>query len=136
MRYPPSVPGAPDDRAVSAYYWAPVSAFLSASPAEVIGQLTTANTRGALEGVQVEAWAEEVHILREALQDLQGTLYLEFDVPRLGSRLDAALVSGPAVFPIEFKCGESKFTSGVSSTIHYRAARCAALSIAFAQRAW
>jgi len=26
-----------------------------------------------------------------------------------GSRIDAVLVSGPAVFPIEFKCGESQF---------------------------
>src|SRR5262249_22192118 len=34
-------------------------------------------------------------------------LFLEFDVPRLGSRIDAVLISGPAVFPIEFKCGES-----------------------------
>jgi hypothetical protein len=110
MRYPPAVPGAPENRAVSAYYWAPVSAFLSSSAVEVIGQLTTANTRGALEGVQAEAWEEELQILREALQGLQGTLYLEFDVPRLGSRIDAALVCGPAIFPIEFKCGESKFT--------------------------
>ena len=40
----------------------------------------------------------------------QGTVFLEFDVPRLGSRIDAVLVSGPAVFPIEFKCGEQKFS--------------------------
>lgn len=110
MRYPPAVPGAPEDRAVPAYYWAPVSTFLAASAVEVIGQLTVANTRGSLEGVQVEAWEEELHILRDALQGLEGTLYLEFSVPRLGSRIDAALITGPAVFPIEFKCGESKFT--------------------------
>ena len=30
-------------------------------------------------------------------------------MPRLGSRIDAVLVSGPAVFPIEFKCGERHF---------------------------
>jgi hypothetical protein len=110
MRYPPAVHGTPGNREVSAYYWAPVPVFLAASPAEVIGQLTTANTSGALEGVQVQAWAEELDILCGALLGLQGTLYLEFGVPRLGSRIDAALISGPAVFPIEFKCGESKFT--------------------------
>ena len=38
-------------------------------------------------------------------------LFLEFDVPRLGSRIDAALVTGPAVFVIEFKCGEKRFTT-------------------------
>ena len=44
-----------------------------------------------------------------ALSGLAGTLFLEFDVPRLGSRIDAVLVSGSAVFPIEFKCGERQF---------------------------
>jgi hypothetical protein len=38
-----------------------------------------------------------------------GRLYFEFDVPRFGSRTDAVLVSGPAIFPIEFKCGERQF---------------------------
>jgi hypothetical protein len=43
------------------------------------------------------------------LNGLAGTLCLEFDVPRLGSRIDAVLISGPAIFPIEFKCGERQF---------------------------
>ena len=50
-----------------------------------------------------------MRILKVALSGLTGTLYLEFDVPRLGSRIDAVLVSGPAIFPIEFKCGERQF---------------------------
>jgi len=32
---------------------------------------------------------EEIRILRSARQDLPGTTYLEFDVPRLGSRIGA-----------------------------------------------
>ena len=54
-------------------------------------------------------WEEELDLLRTALVGLAGTLYLEFDVPRLGSRIDAVLIPGPAVFPIEFKCGERHF---------------------------
>ena len=38
---------------------------------------------------------------------MDGTLFLEFVVPRIGSRLDAVLISGPAIFAIEFKVGES-----------------------------
>jgi len=30
-------------------------------------------------------------------------------VPRLGSRIDAVLISGPAIFPFEFKCGERTY---------------------------
>jgi hypothetical protein len=46
---------------------------------------------------------EEIDILRGALSGLAGTIFLEFDVPRLGSRIDAVLVSGSPIFAIEFK---------------------------------
>jgi hypothetical protein len=98
-------------RGFSAYYGADVAAFLAASPAEVVGRLTLADPHGSLEATQRQAWQEEVHILRDALAGLSGVLFLEFDVPRLGSRIDAALVTGPAVFVIEFKCGEKRFTT-------------------------
>jgi hypothetical protein len=67
--------------------------------------------QGSLEATQRQAWEEEIRILRHALNGLPGVLFLEFDVPRLGSRIDAALVTGPAVFAIEFKCGEKRFTT-------------------------
>src|SRR5262249_7099248 len=54
-------------------------------------------------------WEEELDVLRGTLGAFAGTIFLEFDVPRLGSRIDAVFVSGPAVFAIEFKCGESQF---------------------------
>ena len=40
---------------------------------------------------------------------LDGTLFLEFVVPRIGSRLDVVLISGPVIFAIEFKVGESDY---------------------------
>ena len=40
-----------------------------------------------------------------------GAVFLEFDVPRIGSRIDAVLVAGPAVFVIEFKVGERRFNT-------------------------
>jgi hypothetical protein len=36
-------------------------------------------------------------------------LHLEFDIPRLGRRVDAVLVTSTAVIPIEFKVGATKF---------------------------
>jgi hypothetical protein len=58
---------------------------------------------------QRRAWEQEIGILKTALRELTGIIYLEFDVPRLGSRIDAVLISGPAIFPIEFKCGEREY---------------------------
>ena len=107
------VPRPPSVRATSAYYAAPVSVFLASGPQAIIGQLTMADPHRALESTQKLAWAEEVQILREALNELdsEATLFLEFDVPRLGSRIDAVVVAGPVVCPIEFKCGEKRFTT-------------------------
>jgi hypothetical protein len=77
-------------------------------PDHILGMLTAAHTF-ALEVEQRRAWEEEIEILGAALKGLAGTIHLEFDVPRLGSRIDAVLISGPAIFPLEFKCGERKF---------------------------
>lgn len=92
----------------SAYYCAAVEQFLVSDAHQVLGALAGAHTHD-LEVDQSLAWEEEIEVLRAALSGLDGTLLLEFDVPRLGSRIDAVLLSGPAIFPIEFKCGERQF---------------------------
>lgn len=98
-----------DPRSASAYYWAPVPHFVHQSPAEVLGLLAATNPF-PLTAEQRDAWEQEIEILEASLGDgLDGMLYLEFDVPRLGSRIDAVLVSGPGIFPIEFKCGATGY---------------------------
>lgn len=59
--------------------------------------------------LQRDAWRESISILRSALVAMKGYIYLEFDVPRLGSRIDAVVIAGRTIFPIEFKVGESKY---------------------------
>ncbi len=95
----------------SAYYSATVDCFLDSDPHYVLGVLAAAHTH-VLDVEQREAWEEEIDILRGALSGLVGTVFLEFDVPRLGSRIDAVLISGSAIFAIEFKCGERQFRPG------------------------
>lgn len=106
------MPEASTSTRVSAYYWASVPRFLQADPVSVVGTLVTADPFAATDQQQVVAWSEEIDILRNTLEGLSGTIFLEFDIPRLGSRLDAVLVEGAAVFPIEFKCGETRFLPG------------------------
>jgi hypothetical protein len=48
---------------VSAYYWAPVPAFLSTDPASVLGTLAAANTF-PLDQQQRDAWEEQIEILK------------------------------------------------------------------------
>jgi len=97
-------------RRVPAHYSSSLVDFVVDRPEAILGILTTA-TGGILEATQRDAWIEEIDILKRAVSDLEGTIYLEFDIPRLGSRVDAIVVSGAAVIPIEFKCGDRSFSS-------------------------
>ncbi len=100
-------PADPAIQLSSAYYEASVADFLGTSPNEILGSLNS-HSLGAVEETQRSAWATEIERLKPALAGLAGTILLEFDVPRIGSRIDAVLVSGPVIFPIEFKVGEHR----------------------------
>jgi hypothetical protein len=101
------------DRWLSAYYGATVQAFLSEDPIHITGRLVKSHGHD-VELEQLRAWDEELKILAPALKNIAGTIYLEFDVPRLASRIDAVLIAGPAILVIEFKVGEKLYR-----TAHY-----------------
>ena len=92
----------------SAYYSADLSDFFNSPTDRVIGELTT-NSEYAVEPAQRDAWLTQIDILREALSNATGTLFLEFNVPRIGSRIDAVLISEAVIFVIEFKVGETDY---------------------------
>lgn len=71
-----------------------------------------ASSEFAVDQNQRDAWVVQIEILKSALQGLDGTVFLEFNVPRIGTRLDAVLISGAVVFAIEFKVGERDFKRG------------------------
>ena len=95
----------------AASYAAPVSDFLAASDEAVYAPL--AGPHGfTLVPEQLSAWRLQLPVLRAALADTahQGAwIHLEFDIPRLGRRVDAVLVTSEAIVPIEFKVGTKKF---------------------------
>jgi hypothetical protein len=73
-----------------------------------LGQLAASNDF-ALIPTQRDTWIAQIEILRSHLVGLSGSLFLEFNIPRMGRRIDAVLVVGPVVFVIEFKVGEKRF---------------------------
>lgn len=58
---------------------------------------------------QTEAWRAQIRLLKKHLAELAGAIFFEFNIPRMGRRVDAVLVIGPAVFVVEFKVGENLF---------------------------
>lgn len=91
-----------------AYFGMPIADFVAQAPAELLGTLA-GNSEYDIVLAQRGAWENSVEVLRSAIAGVEGYVYLEFDVPRLGSRIDAVVISGPAIFPIEFKVGEASF---------------------------
>ena len=93
----------------SAWYGAPIGRFIATNEQQIIGELLGASDfEVTLE--QKAAWTQEIKVLHAALANVEGWLALEFHIPRLGSRVDAVVVSGPALIPIEFKVGERAYT--------------------------
>jgi hypothetical protein len=107
---------APAQRRNAAFYAAPVEAFLAASDEEAYAPLAAPHGY-TLAPEQLSAWRLQLPVLRTALADLPARavtnptpwIHLEFDIPRLGRRVDAVLVTDTAVVPIEFKVGAKKF---------------------------
>lgn len=62
-----------------------------------------------------EAWKSEIEIMRDVvskLNDRDGQIIFEYDIPRLGKRIDLVLLYRGIVFCVEFKVGESRILEG------------------------
>lgn len=93
-----------------AHYESTIGDFLQVTPDIIIGALTQ-RSPFPVERPQVQAWREQVGILQSVLTPYAGKGYIcfEFELPRLGRRIDVALILGPIVFVLEFKVGEREF---------------------------
>ena len=108
----------PGPRLNAAFYADSVAAFLRASDDEVYAPLASPHGY-TLAPEQLSAWRLQLPVLRAAVADLaagaagaalatlEGApaapwIHLEFDIPRLGRRVDAVLVTSTAVIPILF----------------------------------
>ncbi len=86
------------------YYSASFAEFHQSSSEEILGQLAS-NNQFNLEQTQRDAWKEEIRILKGVLDGIDGQIYFEYSIPRMGSRVDAILLIEQVLFVIEFKIG-------------------------------
>lgn len=94
-----------------AYYAASIEDFVEAAPESVLGEISR-NSGFAIETTQRDAWLRQIDILQVQLKPwtLNGWLFFEFVVPRIGRRIDVLAIIDGIVFVIEFKVGEAAFT--------------------------
>lgn len=90
------------------WYCASIADFLHTQPDTIVGQLAR-NNDFTLLPTQKGAWLAQIGLLQTRLIGLTGSLFFEFNIPRMGRRIDVVLLIGPVVFVIEFKVGESSF---------------------------
>ena len=95
-------------------YRSDISSFLTSSWSEVFGVLCD-NYHGDAPTTTREAWKGEIVILQKALlpwKETAGKIIFEYDIPRLGKRIDVVLLLNGIIFCIEFKVGESEIKVG------------------------
>lgn len=86
------------------------AAFLRDSAMSILGTLCN-NYHGEARTTTREAWKAEIDIMQEVLSqcdDQNGHIVFEYDIPRLGKRVDVVLLYKGIIFCIEFKVGESR----------------------------
>jgi len=92
-----------------AYYTEEIRKFCKSSPNEILGEIVRYN-EFALELKQRNTWLSEIVILQKALFGFcDGSIALEYTVPRIGKRIDAVLSLGGVICLIEFKIGETVY---------------------------
>ena len=91
-------------------YNSSLAAFSAADENSVFGILCDQYHGDALTTTR-EAWRSEITILKQVLSPYrseEGQIVIEYDIPRLGKRIDAVLLLRGIVFCLEFKVGETR----------------------------
>jgi hypothetical protein len=99
------------------YYGSSIANFRTRPPQQVLGELVQGSGFD-IDRTQRDAWQGEIEILQRVLSERSGHVYFEYSIPRIGRRIDAVLVMGPAIFVLEFKVGEQVFRSSAIDQVY------------------
>lgn len=100
------------------YYSSSIETFLNTSSDEIIGKLNLANTQFASQWtITTTSWDSSIELLKKSFLELVNSfnkasrwhLCLEYEIPRLQSRVDAVILADDFIILIEFKYERKKF---------------------------
>ena len=93
------------------YYSDTITDFLSRKDSEIVGELTLASQHDINDETS-QSWVTEIETLREVLAPYKGrgSLYFEYNIPRMGRRADVIVVIDGIVFVLEYKTSEQRFS--------------------------
>lgn len=103
-------------------YASTFSEFLSQEPLAVLGALHN-NYHGDALTTTDEAWMSEIMLMQRVVEpwkDEAGQIVFEYDIPRLGKRIDVVLLIRGMIFCLEFKVGKKEeFQAGIEQVMDY-----------------
>ena len=103
-----------------AYYSNTIKQFIADSEKSILGELSLNHSNRTLEDLQKNAWVEQITILKDQLTGIDGQIYFEFAIPRMGKRVDNIVIINNVIFIIEFKVGSNKFNNfAIDQVIDY-----------------
>lgn len=93
------------------YYSDSISDFLKKNTNEIVGNLCLASQHDINDETS-QSWVSEIETLRESLSGYanRGSIYLEYNIPRMGRRADVIVLIEDIVFVLEYKTAEQKFS--------------------------
>lgn len=101
------------------YYSDSVLSFINSSVDTILGKLTQSN-EFVLEHTQKIAWIEQIKLLKKSLEGIEGRIFFEYAIPRMGKRIDVVIIVRNVIFVLEFKVGEREFLqSSIDQVLDY-----------------
>ena len=93
------------------YYSDTISDFIQKEEKAIVGELALAYSHDINEETK-RSWLDEIRVMRSVLGKYRdrGSVYFEYNIPRMGRRADVIVLIDDIVFVLEFKTAESKFT--------------------------
>lgn len=100
------------------YYSDTISMFLNRNTNEIIGELTLASQHDINDDTS-NSWVEEIESLRNVLAPYKdrGSVYFEYNIPRMGRRVDVILIIDELIFVLEYKTSDRTFTHAARSQV-------------------
>lgn len=94
-----------------AYYCNSIPGFIKDTSASIVGQLVRYSFE--INKDQSDAWENQISELQNRLEShgIEGDIIFEYDIVRLGKRIDVILLIRHMVFSLEFKNGKDIFTA-------------------------
>lgn len=92
------------------YYSNSIQNFIESDVNEILGILSR-NNEFDLGQSQRDAWLFEINFLQNVLFSYEGSIYFEYSIPRMGKRIDVVIIIQQVIFVLEFKIGDTDFSS-------------------------